>query len=92
MDNDKHRWHSDPDAELLDETNQDLVDQIDKDLMRLAELADAEADRCDRDILAELEAHVQDFADFVNSRQAPPADRPLAQVINIADCRTGNRH
>lgn len=87
---DKHRWHSDPDAELLDETDQDLVHQIDKDLMRLAEPAGTEADRCDRDVLAELEAHVQDFSDFVNSGQAS-ADRPLEQVINLADRRMDGR-
>ncbi|ORA24163.1 hypothetical protein [Mycobacterium aquaticum] len=91
MDNDKHGWHSDPDAELPDETDQDLLDQLHTDLLELAELADAEADRCDEDVLAELEAHVQDFADFVNSGQAS-ADRPLAQVINLADRRMDGRH
>ncbi|OBB14678.1 hypothetical protein A5731_12960 [Mycolicibacterium conceptionense] len=71
------------------ETDQELLDQLDEDLMRLAELADAEADRLDADVLAELDRHVQDLDDLVNP--APAMDRPLAEVINIADRRMGRR-
>lgn len=97
MDNDNP---GDLDDELYDETDdQDLVDQIEKEL---AELADAEANRSDTDVLAELDAHVQDLDDLVNS--TPPSskrslkgltskatNRPLAQVVNIADRRIGRR-
>ncbi|GJJ21938.1 hypothetical protein [Mycolicibacterium mageritense] len=71
------------------ETDQELLDQLDEDLMRLADLADEEADRLDADVLAELDRHVQDLDDLVNP--APAMDRPLAEVINIADRRMGRR-
>ncbi|MFV8176551.1 MULTISPECIES: hypothetical protein [Mycobacteriaceae] len=102
MENDKLGRHSDLDDELHNETDQDLYDQVEKDLMRLAELAEEEANRSDADVLAELDAHVQDLDDLVNSAPRSPkqalkgltskaANRPLAKVINIADRRIGGR-
>lgn len=79
MDNDNPGPHGD-----LDD---DLLDQIEEDFMRLADLLDAEADRVDADVLAELDRHVQDLDDLLNP--APAIDGPLAQVINIADRRVG---
>lgn len=74
-------------SDAANEADQDLLDQLNEDFMRLAELADAEADRLDAEVSAELDRHVQDLDDLVNP--APTIDRPLAQVINIADRRVG---
>ncbi|WP_131811594.1 hypothetical protein [Mycolicibacterium peregrinum] len=81
MDSDNRSTHS--------ELDDDLLEHIEEDFMRLADRLDAEADQGDADVLAELDAHVQDLDELVNS--APSINMPLAQVINIADRRMGSR-
>ncbi|MCV7289166.1 hypothetical protein H7J87_27950 [Mycolicibacterium wolinskyi] len=78
------------------EADQDLLDQLDEDLMRLAELADAEADRLDAQVSAELDAHIQHPTitrpSTKHSLKRPTSktvNRPLAQVIKLADRRSG---
>lgn len=83
-------------SDAANKADQDLLDQLDEDLMRLAELADAEADRLDAELTAELDAHTQHPATTRPSTKnslkrltSKTVNRPLAQVINLADRRSG---
>ncbi|WP_396899516.1 hypothetical protein [Mycolicibacterium sp.] len=83
-------------SDAANEADQDLLDQLGEDLMRLAELADAEADRLDAEVSAELDAHIQHPAITRPSTKhslkrltSKAVNSPLAQVINLADRRGG---
>jgi len=66
-------------SDAANEADQDLLDQLNEDLMRLAELADAEADRLDAELSTELDAHIQ--------HPAIPVNEKLLEETHIEDCQ-----